>query len=92
MNFPDPKELIANQLVSVEGIRNFLGIHSLAHLSVEGLMKAVKAGSNYCNACFTAEYPVPYDAHFEKSPWKPRGRWKPPKGYGPSVASSLRRR
>ena len=67
IDFPDPKELIANQLETVEGIRDYLGIDSLAYLSVEGLMKAVKSKGNYCAACFTGEYPVSYDAAFEKT-------------------------
>ncbi|MBZ0135103.1 MAG: amidophosphoribosyltransferase [Planctomycetes bacterium] len=67
IDFPDPKELIANQLETVEAIRDFLEIDSLAYLSVEGLMKAVKANGNYCAACFTGDYPVSYDAAFEKT-------------------------
>ena len=67
IDFPDPKELIANQLESVEGIRDFLGIDSLAYLSAEGLMQAVKANNNYCAACFTGEYPVTYNAQFNKT-------------------------
>jgi amidophosphoribosyltransferase len=72
IDFPDPKELIANQLDGVDAIRDYLGIDSLAYLSVEGLMKAVKANGNYCNACFTGEYPVAYDADFEKTAMEAR--------------------
>ncbi|MCC7508934.1 MAG: amidophosphoribosyltransferase [Planctomycetes bacterium] len=67
IDFPDPKELIANQLESIDKIRDFLGIDSLAYLSVDGMMKAVKANGNYCNACFSGDYPVPYDASFNKT-------------------------
>ncbi len=67
IDFPDPNELIANQLDSVDGIRNYLGIDSLAYLSVEGLRKAVGDGGNYCAACFTGEYPVAYDSEFSKT-------------------------
>lgn len=67
IDFPDPTELIANQLESVEAIREFLGIDSLAYLSADGLMRAVKADGNYCAACFTGEYPVTYDAQFNKT-------------------------
>jgi amidophosphoribosyltransferase len=67
IDFPDPNELIANQLDSVDGIRNYLGIDSLAYLSVEGLREAVGDGGNYCAACFTGEYPVAYDAEFNKT-------------------------
>jgi amidophosphoribosyltransferase len=66
IDFPDPGELIANQLDSIEAIRDFLGIDSLAYLSVDGLRKAVGNGKRYCDACFTGDYPVAYDAAFEK--------------------------
>jgi amidophosphoribosyltransferase len=67
IDFPDPQELIANQLDSVKAIRDFLGIDSLAYLSVDGLRKAVGNGKRYCDACFTGDYPVAYDAAFEKA-------------------------
>jgi amidophosphoribosyltransferase len=67
IDFPDPAELIANQLDSVDAIRDFLGIDSLAYLSVDGMKKAVGNGDNHCAACFTGEYPVDYDAAFEKT-------------------------
>jgi amidophosphoribosyltransferase len=67
IDFPDPKELIANQLADVEAIREYLGIDSLAYLSVEGLLKSVGQGQNYCTACFSGDYPVAYDAAFEKT-------------------------
>ncbi len=55
------EELVAANL-SVEEIREFLGADSLAYLSLNGLLKAVKnAGGDgkYCLACLTARYPVP---------------------------------
>lgn len=67
IDFPDPKELIANQLSDVEKIRDYLGIDSLAYLSVQGLRNAVGDGGNYCAACFTGEYPVAFDAAFDKT-------------------------
>ncbi|RMF61640.1 MAG: amidophosphoribosyltransferase, partial [Bacteroidetes bacterium] len=46
-------------------MRQWLGVDSLAYLSVEGLMEAVKTANpsacGYCNACFTANYPVPVE-------------------------------
>lgn len=50
------KELIAAQK-SVEEIREHVGADSLAYLSTEGMMAALRAESGYCNACFTGCYP-----------------------------------
>ncbi|QXD16612.1 amidophosphoribosyltransferase [Rhodocaloribacter litoris] len=66
MDFPSHEELFANQFDgNIEAMRQWLGVDSLAYLSVEGLMKAVRAANereqNYCNACFTARYPVPVE-------------------------------
>ena len=49
-------ELIAANK-SLEEIQAHIGADSLAFLSIAGLMKALKAGGGYCNACFTGEYP-----------------------------------
>ena len=42
-----------------------LGVDSLAYLSVDGMMKAVNTANpdrtGFCNACFTANYPVPVE-------------------------------
>jgi amidophosphoribosyltransferase len=65
MDFPNKSELLANQFDSVDEIGEWLGVDSLAYLSVDGLMKAVQGANKqdhgYCNACFTANYPVPVD-------------------------------
>ena len=44
-------ELIAANM-TVEEIRDHIGADSLAFLTVEGLMKALKAEAGYCNALF----------------------------------------
>jgi amidophosphoribosyltransferase len=49
-------ELIAANM-TVDEICAHIGADSLAFLSVDGLMKALKAEDGYCNACFTGEYP-----------------------------------
>lgn len=54
---PRRGELIA-ATHSVEEIREHLGADSLAYLSREGMMRAVAAGSGFCTACYTDEYPV----------------------------------
>ncbi len=54
---PTKEELIANRM-SIEDIASFLGVDSLRYLSVEGLYRAVRNPENYCDACFTLNYPV----------------------------------
>jgi amidophosphoribosyltransferase len=70
MDFPSADELFANKFDKVKTMAKWLGVESLAYLSPEGLMKAVrKANSStngYCNACFTANYPVPVEMGVEK--------------------------
>ncbi len=65
MDFPSAKELFANQFDDLEAMQKWLGVDSLAYLSEEGLMRAVRSANDgphgYCNACFTAKYPVPVE-------------------------------
>jgi amidophosphoribosyltransferase len=66
MDFPSHEELFANQFENdVERMRSWLGVDTLGYLSVEGLMTAVKSSSGskhgFCNACFSARYPVPVE-------------------------------
>ena len=49
-------ELIAAHM-NQEEIRLHIGVDSLAYLSVEGMMNALRAEDGYCNACFTGNYP-----------------------------------
>ncbi len=76
MDFPSREELLANQFDSVEDIRTWLGVDSLAYLSAEGLMQAVrdanKSDLGYCTACFTENYPVPVemDQRKEENEWR----------------------
>jgi len=57
---PRACELIAN-VKSPEEVRKFLGVDSLQHLSLSGMLRAVGKGdeSGYCAACFTRRYPTP---------------------------------
>ncbi len=67
IDFPRREELIASER-EIEDIRRFLGVDSLAYLSLEGMLSCVQGCSgNYCTACFSGEYPIPIDADFEKS-------------------------
>lgn len=64
MDFPTPKELIANQLHGdVKKIGEHLGVDSLEYLSIENLLDSVphENGANYCTACFSGKYPVKVD-------------------------------
>ncbi|MCC6465744.1 MAG: amidophosphoribosyltransferase [Planctomycetes bacterium] len=72
IDFPDPKELIANQLETVEKIRQYLQIDSLAYLSTEGMLGAVQAKDDFCTACFSGKYPVDFDAAFSKTAMEAR--------------------
>lgn len=66
IDFPRRAELVAHER-SVEQVRQFLGVDSLAYLSLEGLLSAVGAArGDYCTACFSGDYPLPIDADFEK--------------------------
>lgn len=55
---PVKSELIAANH-SVEEIRKFLGVNSLAYLSVDGMLKAARGtSSQFCTACFSGKYPT----------------------------------
>lgn len=46
---------------SVEEIRETIGADYLGYLSLEGLYRALgQSRENYCDGCFTNEYPVPF--------------------------------
>lgn len=56
MDFPSKEELIANNK-SNEQTRRYLGVDSLGHLSIEGLMSCLEGeGEDYCYGCFSGNY------------------------------------
>jgi amidophosphoribosyltransferase len=58
MDFPTREELLASKM-SVEDIRQYLGVDSLGYLSLDGLKQCVPNGeSSYCDACFSDNYPT----------------------------------
>ena len=66
IDFPDPEKLLANQC-TLEEIRKYLGADSIGYLSLEGMIRATGQPANhFCTACFSGDYPVPYDAAFDK--------------------------
>ena len=57
---PTKKELIASDH-SIEEIRKYITADSLAYLSLDGMLKsAPKTPDQYCTACFTERYPIPF--------------------------------
>jgi amidophosphoribosyltransferase len=69
MDFPTPKELIANQLGGdVQKIGDHLGVDSLEYLSIDDLLASVpkENGADYCTACFSGKYPIPVDENHVK--------------------------
>ena len=66
IDFPTKKELIASNK-SIEHIKDFMNLDSLAYLSKEGMLKAMFLPENeFCTACFTGEYPVKPAKKFSK--------------------------
>jgi amidophosphoribosyltransferase len=57
---PTEEELIASRK-SIAEIEDFIGVDTLAYLSLEGLLNATNdpSGSRFCTACYTKKYPVP---------------------------------
>lgn len=69
MDFPSREELIANHFESnEEEIAEYLGADSLRYLSLEGLHAAVPHADtiDYCDACFTGNYPIPIEDELQK--------------------------
>ena len=55
---PEKEELIASRH-SVDEIASYIGVDSLAYLSLEGLYRAVESTpGSFCDACFTGTYPA----------------------------------
>jgi amidophosphoribosyltransferase len=44
--------------MSVDEIREHLGVDSLGYLSLEGMKGAVEQFGPFCDACFTGDYPT----------------------------------
>jgi amidophosphoribosyltransferase len=55
---PTDEELIANSN-DVQQIAEYIGVDSLAYLSLKGLERAAGADA-YCNACFSGDYPIDF--------------------------------
>ncbi|HUN80379.1 MAG TPA: amidophosphoribosyltransferase [Phycisphaerae bacterium] len=66
IDFPSQGELVATDR-SLEQIREFLEVDSLAYLSLEGMLSCtVNPPTHYCNACFSGKYPIDVSHPVEK--------------------------
>ena len=66
IDFPTPTELIANGR-TVEEIRDFIEVDSLAYLSLEGMLACLgRPKESYCTACWSGNYPIPVDESLSK--------------------------
>jgi amidophosphoribosyltransferase len=66
IDFPDPKDLIANQL-SLQEIAKYLQADSLGYLDEAGMVRATgRAENKFCMACFNQKYPVAVNPELDK--------------------------
>jgi amidophosphoribosyltransferase len=66
IDFPTRDELIASSR-SVEEIRKYIGLDSLAYLSLEGMVHAMpQASDSFCLACYSGHYPVTFSPKTHK--------------------------
>ena len=76
MDFPTKEELFANHHErDVDAMEKWLGVDSLAYMTVDGLQQAVRQANKgphgFCDACFSEKYPVP----FEQGVTKEENEW-----------------
>jgi len=57
IDFPSKQELVASSK-STKEIADFIKVDSLEYLSLEGMHSVMKNSGDYCDACFTGNYPV----------------------------------
>src|SRR6266567_1174448 len=61
---PEREQLLAARF-DVEGMTKFIGVDSLAFVSIDGLYRAMgesrrdRLAPRFCDACFTGDYPIP---------------------------------
>ncbi len=66
IDFPNTAQLIAAGR-TVDEIRDYLEVDSLAYLSLEGMLScAANGAAGYCTACFSGQYPMPIDQPVDK--------------------------
>ncbi|MBU0571928.1 MAG: amidophosphoribosyltransferase [Candidatus Omnitrophica bacterium] len=68
IDFPSRKELIANQMDTIEDIGKFIGVDTLKYLSIGGMMDAVSGDKEgFCKACFNGQHPNKVNRRAAKS-------------------------
>ncbi len=66
IDFPDPKNLLANQC-TLDQIREYLEADSIGYLDLDGMVRATQhTAGGFCLACFTGNYPIPFDPKLDK--------------------------
>jgi amidophosphoribosyltransferase len=69
---PEQEKLLAHRY-SVEEMAKFIGADSLAFISIDGLYRAMgeegrdKAHPQFCDACFTGDYPISLTDHDQRA-------------------------
>ncbi|MGD9211115.1 MAG: amidophosphoribosyltransferase [Desulfobacteraceae bacterium] len=69
IDFSTKGELIASRM-SIDELRDYLGLDSLYYLSLDGLLTSTgmeNAADHFCKACFDGCYPVAFDEYLSKS-------------------------
>ncbi len=62
---PTRSELIASSH-SVEEIARYLRVDSLGYLSLEGMLDCLEGRENFCDACFSGDYCIPFQSGTDK--------------------------
>jgi len=65
IDFPNRNQLVANRM-SLEEIQRFIGVETLGYISLDGLKQAVAQPGNYCTACWSGQYPIPFGEEGDK--------------------------
>jgi amidophosphoribosyltransferase len=65
IDFPNKNQLIANTM-SLEDVRKFIGVETLGYISLDGLKQSVGKPDNYCTACWSGSYPIPFGEEGDK--------------------------
>jgi len=69
MDFPSKEELIANKYNgNIQKIKEYLEVDSLEYLTLDELLSCVEddGKENFCNSCFSGNYPTEVDFTFKK--------------------------
>jgi len=68
INTPEKEKLLAH-VYTVDEMAAFIGVNSLAYISIDGLYRALgsngrdAATTGFCDACFTGDYPIALTDH-----------------------------